>query len=172
MQTALKERLGRGTPLVGPLLTLPSPEVAELLARIGFDWLFVDLEHGGIDLKAARHILQTVDHRIPCAVRTPSLDPVWIQQCLDLGPAGIILPQVRTAADAREAIDLCRYPPQGCRSVGIARAQGYGMELARCLAQANGGLAVIVQIEHADAVQDIDAIVSLEGIDALPGGAL
>jgi 2-keto-3-deoxy-L-rhamnonate aldolase RhmA len=167
MQTSFKERLGRSTPLVGPLMTLPSPEVAEILARTGFDWLFVDLEHGGIDLRAARHILQAVDNRIPCVVRTPSLDEVWIKACLDLGPAGIILPQVRTPGDAREAIERCHYPPLGCRSVGIARAQGYGMDLERCLARANDHLALIVQIEHVDAVQNIDTIVSLEGIDAL-----
>lgn len=93
------------------------------MARIDYDWLFLDFEHGGPGLDLAQHMLQAVGDRCYTAVRVPALDEVWIKKCLDFGPDAIIVPQVNSAAQAEQAVRLCKYPPAGTRGVGIGRAR-------------------------------------------------
>ena len=116
--------VGRGELLLGTPLTIPAPEVAEIMAASGFDWLFVDTEHGAFNAQGALGILQAVDHRCPCIVRIPSNEEVWIKKALDIGAAGIIAPGVNSAEDAERIVRLCKYPPRGGRGVGIGRAHG------------------------------------------------
>ena len=82
MTESLKKSLARGDLLVGTIVTLPSPEIAEILVSSGFDWLFVDLEHSAMSIREAQVILQAVGNRIPCVVRVPSIDEIWIKKCL------------------------------------------------------------------------------------------
>ena len=166
MNDHFKTKLVRGDLLVGTIITLPSPEIAEILSRSGFHWLFVDLEHGTLGIRDAQRILQAASST-PCVIRVPSNDEVWIKKALDTGPAGIMIPQVRSAADAAQAVRFCKYPPLGQRSVGIARAHGYGAQFETYVATANEGTAVIVQIEHIDAVDRIQEILGVAGIDGL-----
>jgi len=95
----------------------------------------------------------------------PSIDEAWIKKALDIGACGIIVPQIRTPEEAETSVRLCRYPPVGVRSVGIARAQRYGMNFQEYVASANDETAVIIQIEHIDAVNKIEEIVEVPGID-------
>ncbi len=167
MTDPFKTRLRRGDRLIGAIVSLPSPEIAEALSLCGFDWLFIDMEHGGLDVAALGNLLRAAQPRTPCAVRIPAIDEVWIKRCLDAGADGVIAPQIKTAEDAQRVVRWSKYPPQGERSVGIARAQGYGMNFADYVARANDDIAVILQIEHIDAVGRIDSILGVDGIDAI-----
>lgn len=162
-----RKRLRAGDTLFGTLLNLPSAAVAEILAAAGFDWLFIDTEHGAIGTSALISILQTIDRDVVCIVRVPALDVAAIKRSLDLGAAGVMVPQVETAHDAAEAVRLARYAPGGDRGFGLARAHGYGFNVREYLARANDEIAVIVQVEHARAVENIEAIARVDGLDAV-----
>jgi 2-dehydro-3-deoxyglucarate aldolase len=167
MIETFRRRLSRGDLLLGTMVSIASPEVAEILALAGFDWLFIDMEHGAIDIATAQQMLQAAGPGKPGVVRTPSRDEVWIKKCLDIGASGIIVPQVKSADDAERVIQFSRYPPLGSRSVGISRAHGYGTGFRDYVARANDEIAVILQIEHIEAVRNIEPIVKVQGIDAL-----
>lgn len=152
--------------LIGTLITLPSPELAEICADAGFDWLFLDMEHGALGPDDVRGIVQAVGERCPCVVRVPATERLWITQVLEIGVAGLILPQLTSAEDVAQVISYAKYPPQGTRSVGIGRAHRYGAAFAEYLARANDDAAIIVQIEHVDAVKNVEAITNVVGVDA------
>ncbi|MEE3332346.1 MAG: aldolase/citrate lyase family protein [Myxococcota bacterium] len=165
-----RSRLDAGDPLYGTIVTLTTPQVSDALARMGFDWLWLDMEHGPLDLAIVQSLIQGAGPECACLVRVPANDPVWLQRVLDLGPAGVIVPHVASADEARSAVAACRYPPRGRRSIGIGRAQGYGTELADSLKTAHERVLVIPQIEDGSAVEDIDAILEIEGIDCVVVG--
>jgi 2-keto-3-deoxy-L-rhamnonate aldolase RhmA len=167
MRQGFRERLHGGETLYGTLLNLPSSAIAEVLAAAGFDWLFIDAEHGAIGTSALISILQAVDRDIACIVRLSKLDGGAIKRALDLGADGIIVPQVETAAEAAEAIRQARYAPDGERGMGLGRAHGYGFSFNEYLARANKDIAVVVQVEHARAVENIDRIAAVDGLDAV-----
>ena len=166
MAEAFREKMKQGKPLLGTLVTLPSPEVAEILAEAGFDWLFVDMEHGALDMRAVQHMVQTMEGRCPCLVRVPSGDEVWIKKVLDTGAQGIIFPHVNSADLAQELIRLCKYPPEGFRSVGIARAHRYGFAFQKYMENAKD-VVIVIQVEHIEAVRNIESIVRVPGVDAV-----
>jgi 2-keto-3-deoxy-L-rhamnonate aldolase RhmA len=162
-----RQKLKEGKPLIGTLQAMNSPEVTEMLTAAGFDWLWIDLEHSTIDVEGAQRILQAAGSNCPCVLRVPCGDQVWTKKILDIGAAGVIIPGIKSAREAAEIVQFCRYPPQGTRSIGLSRAHGYGMWFDEYVATANQNVAVIMQIEHIAAVKDIDAIVKIQGIDAL-----
>lgn len=162
-----RSRLLKGDQLIGTMLTLTAPSVAEILVSVGFDWLFIDAEHsvfGAAELQAA---LQAVGTATPCLVRLSSAAEEPIKKALDVGAAGIIAPQINSAIQAEQVVRWAKYAPQGARGVGIGRAHGYGLHLPEYIATANERTAVVVQAEHIDAVNQIEAIVEVEGIDAV-----
>lgn len=167
MKHGFRQALASGKLLTGTIVTLEAPAVAERLAVAGFDWLFLDGEHAPLDSARMQAILQAVGERCPCLIRIPSIDEVWVKQALDIGADGIIAPQIRSADEAKQLVDWCRYPPEGARSVGVGRAQGYGARLGEYLSRANENIAVVLQIEHADAISAIEDIVAVKGVDAL-----
>ena len=158
--------LRNGKLLVGTLVSLPSPEVTEILAHCGFDWLFIDAEHGAFNPQQAQAMLQAAGE-CPCVIRIPSSDEVWIKKALDIGAAGIIVPQVHTAEQAKTIIRLCKYSPDGNRGVGIGRAHQYGMKFEEYLQSANRDIAIILQAESRQAIDNIDEITAVEGLDAI-----
>lgn len=162
-----RRRLLAGEVLVGTMLTLPSASVAEILADAGFAWLFLDCEHGPMDVAAVQEVLQAVGHRCACLVRVPEGTEGEIKRILDAGAQGIIVPQVNSAAQAAAVVRASRYPPLGSRGVGIGRAQGYGLKFAEYVAAANDEVVVVVQAEHRDAVDAIDEIVAVPGVDCV-----
>jgi 2-dehydro-3-deoxyglucarate aldolase len=167
MTATFRERLRRGDTLIGTIVSLPAPEVAELLSGLGFDYLFVDMEHSALDPIHAQRLLQSMADGCDAIVRVPANDEVWIKKAADLGCAGIVVPLVNAAEDAQRAVRWAKYPPQGTRGVGIARAHRYGMGFGPYVERANRDLAVIVQAEHAQAVEHITEIVSVAGVDAV-----
>lgn len=162
-----KTRIRSGKPAIGTLVTFDNPEVAEALALCGFDWLFIDMEHGPFDLPGAQDVVRAVVGDCLSLVRVPENSALWIRRVLDTGCDGIIVPLVCSADDARRAVDAARYPPQGHRSVGIGRAHGYGLQFAQYVAEANDRISVIIQVEHIAAVDALDEILRIQGIDGI-----
>ncbi len=162
-----RTRLLRGDLLFGTMVTLHAPEVAELLATVGCDWLFLDAEHGVFDARRLQAMLQGAGATTPCLVRVASAAEVPIKQALDIGAAGIIVPQVNSATQAEQVVRWAKYPPVGTRGAGVARAHGYGWRQGNYISSANENTAVIVQAEHIDAVRQIEAIARVKGIDAV-----
>ena len=162
-----RSQLASSEILLGTIVSLPTPSVAELLAELGFDWLFVDSEHGPLETGDLLAILHAVANRVPCIVRVPEAAEVPIKKVLDLGAAGIIVPQVNTAEQAANAVRFARYAPEGERGVGVARAHGYGTKFQEYMRAANNQTVVVVQVEHKQAVENIDSIVQVPGIDAV-----
>jgi 2-keto-3-deoxy-L-rhamnonate aldolase RhmA len=167
MTPPFKARLKAGELLFGTLLTFGAPEVADLLAGAGFDWLFVDAEHGALDPRDVLLILQTVADRTPSLVRVPTLNEAWVKRVLDAGAEGIIVPQVSTAEEAERAVRLAHYPPRGTRGLGTARANRYGLGLAGQLDRARERVVVVVQAETAEAVRNIESIARVPDLDAV-----
>ncbi|MSR54460.1 MAG: hypothetical protein EXS09_14405 [Gemmataceae bacterium] len=165
--TAFRTRLRNRESLIGPLLTLGSPEVAEVFALLGYDWLWIDLEHTSLSLERAQMLIQATAGRAGTVIRVPWNDPVHIKHALDLGCDGVIVPQVKTVGEAVKAIAASKYPPAGVRSVGIARAQQYGLTLQDCVLKANDRVSVILQIEHVDALPNVSDILQVPGLDAI-----
>lgn len=167
MNNDFRKRLRGGETLYGTLLNLPSASIAEVLALAGFDWLFIDTEHGAIGTSSLLSVLQAVDRDIACIVRLPRLDGGDVKRVLDMGAHGIIVPQVETEAQAREIVRLARYAPDGERGMGLGRAHGYGFALREYIDSANEKISIVIQAEHARAVENIEQIAAVDGIDAV-----
>lgn len=154
--------------MVGSWVTLNSPSVSEIMARAGFDWLAIDTEHGVLDTEGAQNHIQAMSATDTVAlIRVAGNDPVLIKRALDTGALGIVVPLVGSGKEAEAAVRAAKYPPQGIRGIGIARAQGYGDEFQEYLLSANEEVMVVIQIENMEAVNCISEIVSIPGIDVL-----
>lgn len=164
---SFRSRLGEGVPLLSTMITLPNAAVAEILADAGFDWLFIDGEHGPLQTQDILAMLQALGDRTPCLVRVPAAGEAAIKTVLDLGAEGIIVPQVNTAEQAANVVQWARYAPQGSRGVGLARAHGYGRRFKEYVETANERTVVVVQAEHIRAVENIESIVKVPGVDAV-----
>ena len=150
----------------GSWITIPHPSVAELLVRAGFDWLTVDLEHSAITLESAAELIRTIDLAgITPMVRVGSHDANVIKRVMDAGAHGIIASTVNTAEQAAAIVAAVKYPPIGTRGVGLSRAQGYADEFEEHYRWLNEESLVFVQIEHIEAVRNIDAILRVPGVD-------
>jgi 2-keto-3-deoxy-L-rhamnonate aldolase RhmA len=146
---------------------------AEIFARAGFDWVCVDLEHGAIDLETMTDIFRTLAgfDCVPVA-RLPLNDPVWIHRTLDAGARALIIPMVKTAAEAEAAVREAKYPPRGVRGYGYSRANMHGMDFPEYIKTANDEIAMVMQIEHKDAIENLEGILDVPGVDGLFIGPL
>lgn len=162
----IKAKLAKGEPSIGTWMSMAHPSIAEILTMAGYDWVVVETEHTAIDVSEALRLIIAIQQRggTPL-VRLAGIDPIQAKAVLDSGAAGVIVPMVNTKADAELAVSMCKYPPDGFRGVGLARAQGYGQEFDEYVQNANEHTLVIVQIEHIDAVNNIDEILSVPGVD-------
>ena len=150
----------------GSWITIPHPSVAELLVRAGFDWLTVDLEHSAITLESAAELIRTIDLAgVTPMVRVGSHDANVIKRVMDAGAHGIIASTVNTAEQAAAIVAAVKYPPVGTRGVGLSRAQGYADEFEEHYRWLNEESIVFVQIEHIEAVRNIEAILRVPGVD-------
>jgi 4-hydroxy-2-oxoheptanedioate aldolase len=164
----VRERLRAGEPTVGCFLGLGSPSVAELLGHAGFDWLLVETEHNALDAAQVEHMLMAIASTaaVPI-VRVPAVDRVAIQRALDVGGMGVLVPMVRTAADVEEVVRATRYPPAGTRSFGPLRASRYGFDNRDYLDRANDNIVTAVIVETREALDGIEELVAVPGLDAV-----
>jgi 4-hydroxy-2-oxoheptanedioate aldolase len=164
----VKQALRAGRPQFGTLLNFADPLVAEMMAAVGFDWLLVDTEHGPIDAATLATMFATIT-RYPVAplVRVPAIAEEHFKRVLDAGAWGVLAPNVRTRAEAELLVAACRYPPAGVRSLGAGRfSLSFKTDPGTYFARADDVLLLIAQIEHIDAVKNIDEILSVPGLDA------
>lgn len=163
---ATRELILNGRPTIGSWLQLADPALTEMMARAGFDWLAIDMEHTTTSVESMGRMVRIADLAgIPVLVRLSSHSPTLIKRALDAGARGIIAPMVNTAAEAEAIVAASYYPPRGSRGVGLARAQGYGLEFATYRDGGAADLVVIAQVEHIDGVQNLAEILAVDGID-------
>jgi len=151
---------------IGSWITLNNPSIAEIMADSGFDWLCVDLEHTIIDYAEAQQLIIAIQSKgLKAYVRVGENNARIIKRVLDAGADGIIVPSVNSAAEAQKAVDAVKYPPHGKRGVGLARAQNYGFGFEHYRDVKTKDIKLIVQIEHINAIQELDSIIQTDGID-------
>jgi 2-keto-3-deoxy-L-rhamnonate aldolase RhmA len=150
----------------GSWITLAHTAVAEIMANAGYDWLVIDLEHSAISIREAQELIRVVDLcGVVPLVRLSENNPTEIKRVMDAGAHGIIVPMVNDAAQAKQAVAATRYPPLGKRGVGLARAQGYGTTFDAYREWLEHESLVIVQIEHIEAVNHLEEILNVDGVD-------
>ncbi len=153
-------------PTFGSWITLNNPFIAEIMSDAGFDWLCIDMEHSVIDYAEAQQIILAIQSKgLKAFVRVGENNTRIIKRVLDAGADGIIVPSVNSAAEAQKAVHSVKYPPFGKRGVGLARAQSYGFGFESYRDIASKEIKLIVQIEHINAITELDAILQTEGVD-------
>lgn len=163
-----REKLQKGRVCLGAVVSFTDPTVTEALSRF-LDFVWIDMEHAPLSLETVQaHLLACNGSEIAPLVRVAWNDPVLIKPVLDIGAAGVIVPLVRNADDVRRAVAACRYPPEGIRGFGPRRPSQYGALGGPEFCQAeNASIVTIAQIEHADAVANIDDILAVRGLTGI-----
>lgn len=164
-----RERIRAGQLCVGTAITFSDPAVSELIAEAGYDFTWIDMEHAPLDLSATlAHVTAVRGTETAPFVRVRCNDVNVIKPVLDLAPAGLIVPSVNSAAEADAAVRACKYPPRGVRGYGPRRGQRYGaMSQQEYLAVADRQTLVIIQIEHIEAVKNLESILAVPGLDGI-----
>ncbi len=167
-ENRVRRKLQSGQTTLGGFLGMGSPHVAELMAHAGLEWLVIETEHSGLDSAQVEHVLMAVSgtDTIP-VVRVPPSDLFSIQRSLDMGGMGVLVPMVKTVAEAEAIVAATRYPPQGKRGFGPLRASHYSLEYNDYLAQANDNILVALILETVEAVEALEDIASVPGIDII-----
>src|SRR5215218_2453685 len=162
----VKHRLKAGKPVVGTWLSLGSIPAARFLARTGFDYLTVDIEHNLMGMETSTHLFGSIaDAGCIALARVPAGRHDHIKRVLDNGAHGVVVPMVNTRAEAEEAVRACLYPPVGNRSVGGSfHALNFNTDAADYFAHANEEILIVLQCEHIQAVHDFDEVFSVPGI--------
>lgn len=151
---------------LGSWITLNHPSIIEIMADAGFEWLCVDMEHSVTDYFEAQQLIATIQAKgLKAFVRVGENNARIIKRVLDAGADGIIVPMVNTKEDAMKAVQSVKYPPQGKRGVGLARAQKYGFGFDEYKNITIKNVQIIAQIEHIDAIKNLEEIITVEGID-------
>ena len=154
-------------PLVGTWVTFADPAVAEIVAGCGVDFVAIDGEHGVVDIGSLGPILASLGAcGIPALFRVAENEQARVQHALDSGASGVIVPRIRSAADAARAAGATRYPPAGTRGIAPRRASAYGRDPGY-LGRANDRVACVIQAETREALLDLDAILRVPDIDAI-----
>ena len=165
-----KRKLLKGEPAIGAWLSMGSPIAAEIVANAGYDAVILDHEHGPGDFLNAISLMQAVGEAGPTPMmRVPWNDPVYIKRALDIGVMGVIVPYVQNAEEARAAVDACRYPTVGIRGVAphAGRCSRWGARLGEYLDAWPKQLLLMCQIETEEAIENIEEIAAVDGVDML-----
>ncbi|MCL2741997.1 MAG: aldolase/citrate lyase family protein [Oscillospiraceae bacterium] len=168
----INRKIAEGGVAIGTHISLCEPAVTEMLGLIGYDFVWIDWEHSAMDRSHIQgHLMAAQGVGAAAFVRVPWNDPVTVKPILEMGPDGVIFPMVMDAAEAAAAVASTTYPPAGRRGFGPRRANGYGMvPTAEYLREVEGSFWRIIQIEHEDAVRNLDAILAVEGVDTIVVG--
>jgi len=159
------EKLRAGQATIGAWLQTPSPSSAEILARCGYDWVAVDMEHGHISAERLPDLFRAIElgGAVPFVRVAYNLD-FLIKQALDAGAKGLIVPMVESGEALRRAIQTALYPPDGERGVGFCRANLFGKEFQNYAQSINHDLVIVAQIEHVRAIEQIEDILQVPGL--------
>ena len=163
----IKNHLKNNELTLGTWQMIGNTSISEILCDAGFDWITIDMEHTGIDVDDALELIRVIDRsgKVP-AVRLSVNDFTLIKRVLDSGAKIIIVPMVMNRQDAEKAVSAVYYPPRGTRGVGLARAQGYGFGFEEYKKNFEDEAVIVAQIEHIDAVNNLEEILLVDGIDA------
>ena len=154
--------------LMGTFLTIPAPAAVEIVCASGPDFVCVDMEHGALGAETLENMLRAADlARVPALVRVPSSAPEPIGLALDCGAAGVLVPRIASGAEAKAVVDAARYPPEGRRGAGPGRATGYGRHIWRNIDRMRQDTVVALQIETCEALDNLDDILSVPGVDLI-----
>lgn len=164
----LKKALKNNELTLGTWVTLGHNSIIEVMASGGFDWITIDMEHSVIELEKTQELISTIHaNGMEALVRVGENNPNLIKRIMDAGSDGVIVSMVNSREDAKKAVNAVKYPPIGKRGVGLARAQNYGIGFEEYKKWLNESSVVIVQIEHIDAVTNIEEIISTPGVDGM-----
>lgn len=164
----VRQRLEQGEPSIGTWLSLPSPEAAEYIGHVGFDWLVVDTEHNPIDIRTLAQMFSAIGTSGTAPmVRIPWNNAENMKRVLDAGAWGIVVPMVNSRQEAEDAVAAMKYPTTGVRSVGGGRhAMSFDTSAKEYYDNADNQLLTVLQIEHIDGVNNAEDILSVPGVDA------
>jgi 2-dehydro-3-deoxyglucarate aldolase len=163
---SLKQKLKNNELSIGSWIMMADSMSVEVMALAGFEWLVVDIEHTPIDMETVKTLIITIQaNHMKALVRVSKNEEVVIKKVLDMGADGIIVPMVSSKEDAEQAVNYAKYPPIGKRGVGLYRSTKYGTKFEAYKKWVDEELVIIAQIEHIDAVKNIDEILQVEGID-------
>lgn len=163
----LKAKLKRREAVLGSWIALGHPSIPEIMANAGFDFLVIDMEHSVIELSDAQKLIQSIEAQgIVPFVRIGEINANLIKRVLDAGAHGIIAPLVKNAEDMKKVVQASYYPPKGERGVGLARAQKYGLDFESYKIKQKNELIIVPLIEHIKAIENLEAILEVEGVDA------
>jgi 2-dehydro-3-deoxyglucarate aldolase len=163
----LKERIRQGKLTLGSWITIPHPSIVEILASANFEWLTIDIEHSAIDMESIQTLILAIQSKnMKAFVRVYDNDEIIIKRVLDAGADGIIVPMIKSKEEARKMVDSVYYPPKGKRGVGLSRAQNFGIGFENYQKHLEKEIILIAQIEHIEAIQQIENILSVDEIDA------
>jgi len=155
-------------PVIGSWIQTGSPVAAEILANAGFQWLGLDCEHTSSDISTVESIARSIQGTdTTLLVRVSQCDPLEIRRCLDVGASGVIIPLVESAEQIKIAISAAKYPPRGTRGYGFGRMNKWGLEFEKYAATADEQSIVIAMIESRHAVDNIDSIISVSGLNGI-----
>ena len=168
----LLQKMKHGELVVGTHVNLSDLSVSEQLGVLGFEFVWIDYEHAPLDRQTVmNHIIACKAGNTAAFVRLPWNDPVLAKPILEMGPDGLVFPFIRTAEEAEAAVAACRYPPKGIRGFGPRRANRYGtLSNDEYLATVDSSLLKIMQIEHIDAVNNLEEILAVDGVDTIVVG--
>lgn len=164
----LKKKLQNNELTIGSWLTIPHQAVIEIMGTAGFEWLTIDLEHSPISYETAMNLIGHIQgNGMQALVRVNKNEEVVIKQMLDGGADGVIVPMIKNKEEAIQAVNYVKYPPLGKRGVGLNRAQKYGTAFDTYQEWVKNEAVVIAQIEHIEAVNNLEEIFSVPGIDGI-----
>lgn len=164
----LKSKLRDNEITIGTWVTIGHQSIIEILKTAGFEWITVDMEHSAIDYETVFNLIGHIQgNGMEALVRVSKNEEVPIKRVMDAGANGVIVPMVKNVEDARKAVSFVKYPPEGKRGVGLSRAQKYGTDFKNYKNWTNNEAVVIAQVEHIEAVENLEDILNTEGIDGI-----
>lgn len=170
IETTIKDAVRDGKYPLGTWISIGHPTVAEAAASLDLDFVLIDTEHTTISLETVEEMQRGVEAaggETQTVVRVPWNDPVRLKRTLDIGVAGVMVPMIETAAEAKELVRSLRYPPEGTRGIASGRAAEYGLDFEEYVQHANGSILTIAQIETERGLENAREIGAVDGIDAL-----
>ncbi|MFP4441572.1 MAG: HpcH/HpaI aldolase family protein [Spirochaetia bacterium] len=168
MDNPVKKQPLNGTPSLGTWIQIGHPAIGEILGEMSFDWIAVDCEHTDITPADFASVIRGFYGRGPVPfARVKENDTLTIRQALDVGAGGVIVPLVNNRKEAEYAVRAAKFPPRGIRGFSFCRTNNYGEDFDRYVKEANNKIAVITMVESRRAVENIDEILSVEGLDGV-----